>query len=845
MSSGRIQSAVVGTKDASFGSNPDVTYFIKKFTRHSKFAIETLDVSFDQASPNFDSLLTCTIPRKGHLVRNIYLNLTLPALTTASFDPPSPDSFYVSDRSNTYTDGIGHAIIDYAELLIGGKSIERVNGEYLHIASQSWIDNSRQNAMKEMVGDTSVAPSIPGILTGQPSAYFKYEFHYDTYMYNPYLVYGLRPADRPKKFSVPLTFYFAQSDSLALPLVAITQQEIEVHIKLRPLVELLAGGKMWNPVTPTPLTSFEASLSVEYVFVGEDEIQTIKKTATDYIVTQSQSQEYSVPAEAGTLASTTVPYSVGSSFNNLSYSAVPTGKFIFAYISVDDVSNYTTMRINKKDLSGTDHSLQLSGMIDGVIGLYCPTNESYVLYTVKGTPFVYTYGPDTVYQFQVTFSDSTSPTSNISSLFGAFDIQLSYVDSSRDYNQDGSYDIAFGRTVSPGTFKLGYTSLDQMIGYSKLSVSKYDVYGNDLSAMFGGIRNGTIFMTNQVSYVYYSVTGTASLSSDTYDITIVYNSGSQPSNVPITEFFLSPGVSIQYFSAEYIYKQNGSYIPLSAVTVPSGTVRFGSNSDVNTIAQYNIFIINTTDSKGVNQYSWLSTMGYWIVFRAGEKFAIYFITSRYPYQSGSAFQAFIQYRTSNYPGLSARQLFGTDIVSIEYYNAGSGVLSPINMRLNFINPIKELFFLIQDDYVAKQNNDYFNFYNNGYFTDGLGPVVDTKGDQLKTLELVFNDSTFLSPIVASKIYLGDVQFLNNHTRRPNANMRIYNYSFALDPENPLPTGQVNFSRILNQTLKMQLTSTYNSWLGLYNDRTIRVYARSYNTLRIRDGIASLLFPDKA
>jgi len=144
------------------------------------------------------------------------------------------------------------------------------------------------------------------------------------------------------------------------------------------------------------------------------------------------------------------------------------------------------------------------------------------------------------------------------------------------------------------------------------------------------------------------------------------------------------------------------------------------------------------------------------------------------------------------------------------------------MRLEFINPVKEMFFVVQDHLVL-QNNDYFNFRN-----------TNTSLDQLERLEFQFNGETIISETVADSLFLRVLQFLNNHTRKPD--MYVYNYSFSIDPENYLPTGQVNMSRIYNKNLYLTLTPNPNA-------RDVRVYAKSYNILRIQNGLGGVLFMD--
>jgi hypothetical protein len=144
------------------------------------------------------------------------------------------------------------------------------------------------------------------------------------------------------------------------------------------------------------------------------------------------------------------------------------------------------------------------------------------------------------------------------------------------------------------------------------------------------------------------------------------------------------------------------------------------------------------------------------------------------------------------------------------------------MRLEFINPVKELFIVIQDQSVL-QNNDWFNFKNTWL-----------NADQLSSLRLDFNGETIISDVIADELYLSVLQFMNNHTRVPE--IYVYNYSFSIDAENYLPTGQVNMSRIYNKN--MYLTTTENPV-----DRNVRVYAKSYNILRVQHGLAGVMFMD--
>lgn len=130
--------------------------------------------------------------------------------------------------------------------------------------------------------------------------------------------------------------------------------------------------------------------------------------------------------------------------------------------------------------------------------------------------------------------------------------------------------------------------------------------------------------------------------------------------------------------------------------------------------------------------------------------------------------------------------------------------SLVQCPLNFYNPVKELFVVLQQD--SAQGYDY---------TNGSG------SDILGVLELDFNTTARIEPNVGTPPFLRIIQPLEFHTRVPDR--LFYMYSFSLDPEGDSPTGSVNLSRIKNQTLFLQLNPTP----GNIN---IRVYAASYNFL---------------
>jgi len=138
----------------------------------------------------------------------------------------------------------------------------------------------------------------------------------------------------------------------------------------------------------------------------------------------------------------------------------------------------------------------------------------------------------------------------------------------------------------------------------------------------------------------------------------------------------------------------------------------------------------------------------------------------------------------------------------------------LELDVEFINPVKELFFMVQKQ-SAIDDNDWYNY--SGF--DNIG--------------LTFNGSTRFENSVMTEDYMRSLS-TKIHTRCTSNNAS--SYSFAIDPESPFPSGQVNMSRIKSQRFDINVTP--DNVL-----KKVRIYAQSCNILNISSGIAGMLFID--
>lgn len=152
--------------------------------------------------------------------------------------------------------------------------------------------------------------------------------------------------------------------------------------------------------------------------------------------------------------------------------------------------------------------------------------------------------------------------------------------------------------------------------------------------------------------------------------------------------------------------------------------------------------------------------------------------------------------------------------------------------LKFKNPVKELFFLIHPD-----SNLPYNYTTPGGGTDAL------------TFGLTFNgEDAFLTSTI-NTLYVGAIEPFVTHTnffskptvitaQQPNQYGRqFYMYSFSTNPFGTLSSGQINFSRIRQVLLEMNIrNSNFN-----YPSKTFNIIALSQNVLRVENGIGGVMF----
>jgi len=244
--SGRLRLAATGVQDQWLTGDPQFSYFLMNFRRHTKFSIDYIESQFD-GDLTFGKTITCRIPNdKGDLVKNLNLKVTLEDPSTGYEWCPSV---------------ISH-LIESAELLVGGQTIQKLTGEYIYMHQQLYNTDD----------DTD------------QTVYFL-NSHGNTIAYSG-----------DYNYFIDLPFYFYRNSSLSIPTCALTKQIVEVRIKLRPLSELVSGANPENAIA----TLKKIAIDTEFVFLTDKERDYLMSRPIDYVITQLQMSKFVMKAGENT-----------------------------------------------------------------------------------------------------------------------------------------------------------------------------------------------------------------------------------------------------------------------------------------------------------------------------------------------------------------------------------------------------------------------------------------------------------------------------------------------------------------------------------------------------------------
>lgn len=278
---GRVQLETSGPQDAFFTDDPEYTYFIKNFQKHTNFAPFFVDLDV-QGEVEFGNTIRCTIPQdQGDLLKTVSMKVELSSIQ---------QNLVGGIEGIGYVESIGHAMIEYVEIMIGGQVIQRIPSDFLAIYSDNYVTQTKQHNLEKLIGKPPLEFSGTQVSSVQIAGYL-----------------GLATSDT--KYFVDIPFYFYNNPELAVPLCAITGQEIEIVIKLRDLKDCVWGYDATDPANSNSIFYLgdfvqtkglikSLKLTTEMVSLDEEEKQMLLSKKIDYIITQIQESKSIIPQDS-------------------------------------------------------------------------------------------------------------------------------------------------------------------------------------------------------------------------------------------------------------------------------------------------------------------------------------------------------------------------------------------------------------------------------------------------------------------------------------------------------------------------------------------------------------------
>ena len=250
MGGGILQLLAKGKMDVYLTGNPEFSFFKAVYRRHTNFSIESIKQQFTNTGIHGENM-KCKLSRSGDLIGPVTLEVILERGDAENIDP---NGTYLNWVNNT-----GHAFIKECELKIGNHFIDRHTSQWMDIYNELY-DKDEQ----EWIG-----------LNKHPGKY-------------GYLKSGNKNIESQKlKLYIPLHFWFCDNPGLYLPIIAITEHDVEINLVTRPTDYLfnVDGELSFTGTRP------EVDMWCDYIFLDEDEKMKFINTKKAYLIQQTQIYE--------------------------------------------------------------------------------------------------------------------------------------------------------------------------------------------------------------------------------------------------------------------------------------------------------------------------------------------------------------------------------------------------------------------------------------------------------------------------------------------------------------------------------------------------------------------------
>jgi hypothetical protein len=300
-SGGLMQLVAYGAQDVYLTANPQVTFFKQLYRRHSNFAMESIEQTFNGVG-NFGKRVQCTISRNGDLITRVYVQVTLPAIDRTITGSNSAKFSWVPY--------LGQYMINNVYVEIGGQQIDKHYGEWLHIWNELTLPTGKQLAYLNMVNGYGGAVLSPDTSCNACATELSAVDAAALACNNPEIstqgddcIFGANVINAgttvngcipEQTLYIPLEFWFNRHTGLALPLIALQYHEVKINVEFENLQYLVniegtddkSAQAILSSVAQQGLVA--CSLYVDYIYLDTEERRRFAQVAHEYLIEQLQ-----------------------------------------------------------------------------------------------------------------------------------------------------------------------------------------------------------------------------------------------------------------------------------------------------------------------------------------------------------------------------------------------------------------------------------------------------------------------------------------------------------------------------------------------------------------------------
>ena len=244
MGGGLMQLVAYGAQDVYLSGNPQITFFKVVYRRHTNFAVEPIVQTWN-GSVDFGRQITCTINRNGDLITNMYISIILSQIAGSA----TPISW-------GYVKKLGHVLINWCKIEIGGSQIDQHYGDWLNIWYELTHKAGQERGYAQMIGDV---PALTNVDNNGKPAYQMY---------------------------IPLQFWFNRNNGLALPLIALQYHDVRITVMFRAINECINYQGTTAPILNNLMK--DSYLVIDYIYLDAEERKRFAQASHEYLIEQLQ-----------------------------------------------------------------------------------------------------------------------------------------------------------------------------------------------------------------------------------------------------------------------------------------------------------------------------------------------------------------------------------------------------------------------------------------------------------------------------------------------------------------------------------------------------------------------------